>query len=84
MQGYIQCEKLAQLDLRVRGHKKTEGIALNELMNITDSIQGIFDYRIFYNLKYNYTCTALRFFINPGLKAVIPPLPANIPAPNSV
>ena len=44
VQGYIQCEKLAQLDLKVRGHKKAGGIALNELMNITDSIQGIFDY----------------------------------------
>ena len=38
------CEKLALLDLKVRGHKKTGRIALNELMNITDAIQGIFDY----------------------------------------
>lgn len=44
MQGYVQCEKLALLDLKVRGHKKTGRIALNELMNITDAIQGIFDY----------------------------------------
>ena len=32
------------LPLFVRGHKKTGRIALNELMNITDAIQGIFDY----------------------------------------
>ncbi|HJC87941.1 MAG TPA: type II toxin-antitoxin system PemK/MazF family toxin [Candidatus Eisenbergiella intestinigallinarum] len=44
MQGYVQCEKLALLDLKVRGHKKTGRIALNEQMNITDAIQGIFDY----------------------------------------
>ena len=39
MQGYVQCEKLALLDLRVRGHKKTGRITLKELMNITDAIQ---------------------------------------------
>ncbi|HJC57464.1 MAG TPA: type II toxin-antitoxin system PemK/MazF family toxin [Candidatus Eisenbergiella intestinipullorum] len=44
MQGYVQCEKLALLDLRVRGHKKTGRIMPKELMNITDAIQGIFDY----------------------------------------
>ena len=44
MQGYVQCEKLALLDLRFRGHKKTGRITLKELMNITDAIQGIFDY----------------------------------------
>ena len=43
-QGYVQCEKLALLDLRVRGYKKVDQIALQDIMNIADAIQGIFDY----------------------------------------
>lgn len=43
-EGYVQCEKLALLDLSVRGYKKTGSLPIEELMNISDAIQGIFDY----------------------------------------
>ena len=42
--GYIQCEKLALLDLSIRGHKKIGRIPMSELVNVSDAIQGIFDY----------------------------------------
>ena len=44
IQGYVQCEKLALLDLTVRGYKKIDRIELSALMNIVDAVQGIFDY----------------------------------------
>lgn len=44
IQGYVQCEKLALLDLKIRGHKKIGSAALNDRINIADAIQGIFDY----------------------------------------
>lgn len=44
IQGYVQCEKLALLDLTVRGYKKIDRVELSALMNIVDAIQGIFDY----------------------------------------
>lgn len=44
IQGYVQCEKLALLDLNVRGYKKIDRITLNDMINIADAIQGIFDY----------------------------------------
>ncbi len=44
VQGYVQCEKLALLDLKIRGHKKVGKITLNSKMNIADAIQSIFDY----------------------------------------
>lgn len=44
VKGYVQCEKLALLDLNVRGHKKLDRIVLSDIINITDAIQGIFDY----------------------------------------
>lgn len=43
-EGYIQCEKLALLDLSVRGYKKTDRLSISEMMNVSDAIQGIFDY----------------------------------------
>ena len=43
-EGYVQCEKLALLDLNVRGFLKTDAISMAEIINITDAIQGIFDY----------------------------------------
>ena len=43
-QGYIQCEKLALLDLSVRGYKKVDRLPISEMMNISDAIQGIFEY----------------------------------------
>ncbi len=42
--GEVQCEKLALLDLKVRGYKKIDQIELADIMNITDAIQAIFDY----------------------------------------
>ncbi len=44
IQGYVQCEKLALLDLTVRRHKKISRLMLNDIINITDAVQGIFDY----------------------------------------
>lgn len=42
--GYVQCEKLALLDLNVRGFSKIDRIHMPDIMNISDAIQGIFDY----------------------------------------
>ena len=42
--GDVQCEKLALLDLTVRGYKKIDHIEMSDIMNITDAIQAIFDY----------------------------------------
>ena len=43
-EGYIQCEKLALLDLSIRGYKKLDRLSLPDLMNVTDAIQSIFEY----------------------------------------
>ena len=42
--GYVQCEKIALLDLNVRGYSKLARIHYPDIINITDAIQGIFDY----------------------------------------
>lgn len=42
--GEVQCEKLALLDLTVRGYKQIDHIGLSDIINITDAIQAIFDY----------------------------------------
>ena len=42
--GYIQCEKLALLDLSVRGYKKVDRLSISEMINVSDAIQGIFEY----------------------------------------
>ena len=42
--GYVQCEKLKLLDLNVRGFSVRDRIAMADIINITDAIQGIFDY----------------------------------------
>ena len=44
MDGYVHCEKLALLDLHARGFVKLNRLHINDIMNITDAIQGIFDY----------------------------------------
>lgn len=44
MIGEVQCEKFALLDLKVRGYKKIDRIELEDIINITDAIQAIFDY----------------------------------------
>ena len=43
-EGYIQCEKLALLDLSIRGYKKVDRLSIPEMINISDAIQGIFEY----------------------------------------
>ncbi len=43
-EGLVQCEKLALLDLNVRGWTKTDRIRMEDIINITDAVQGIFDY----------------------------------------
>ncbi len=43
-QGFVQCEKLALLDLNARGYKKLSEITMRDRMEIADAIQGIFDY----------------------------------------
>lgn len=43
-EGYVQCEKLALLDLRMRGHKKIGRLKLQDRVNIADAVQGIFEY----------------------------------------
>ena len=44
VEGYVQCEKLALLDLNARGYTKIDRIHYPDIINITDAIQGIFDY----------------------------------------
>lgn len=43
-EGYIQCEKLALLDLTMRGYKKVDRLPISEMINVSDAIQGIFEY----------------------------------------
>ena len=43
-EGYIPCEKLALLDLLVRGYKKVDRLSISEMINVSDAIQGIFEY----------------------------------------
>jgi hypothetical protein len=43
-EGYIQCEKLALLDFVVRGYRKIDRLPLSEMINVSDAIQGIFEY----------------------------------------
>ena len=42
--GYAQCEKMALLDMQVRGYAKVDRVPPGEMMDIVDAIQGIFDY----------------------------------------
>lgn len=44
VEGYVQCEKMALLDLNVRRYKKMDGISVADVINLTDAIQSIFDY----------------------------------------
>ena len=45
--GVVLCEQMKLLDLRVRGFKKISELPLEDIMNITDAIQSIFDYYSF-------------------------------------
>ncbi len=42
--GYVQCENLRMLDLNMRGFSVIDRISIHYVMDITDTIQGIFDY----------------------------------------
>ena len=44
LKGYVHCENLKLLDLNVRGYSKMSRIHMPDIINITDAIQGIFDY----------------------------------------
>lgn len=43
-EGYIHCEKLALLDLSIRGYKKSDRLPISEMINVSDAIQSIFEY----------------------------------------
>lgn len=43
-EGYIQCEKLALLDVSIRGYKRIDRLPIFEMMNVSDAIQSIFEY----------------------------------------
>ena len=44
IEGCVQCEKLALLDMKARRYSVTDRLDLPDVINITDAIQGIFDY----------------------------------------
>lgn len=44
MNGIVMCEQMRMIDLRYRGYKKIDRIPYSDIVNITDAIQGIFDY----------------------------------------
>ena len=44
IEGYVHCEKIALLDLNIRGYSKVDRIHYPDIINISDAIQGIFDY----------------------------------------
>lgn len=44
LEGVVLCEQVKFLDLRLRGYKKISELNRNDIMNIADAIQGIFDY----------------------------------------
>lgn len=44
VEGYVHCEKKTLLDLNIRGYSKIDRIHDPDIINITDAIQGIFDY----------------------------------------
>ena len=42
--GIVLCEQMKLLDLRVREYKKLTELKMEDVLNITDAIQSIFDY----------------------------------------
>ena len=44
VEGIVMCEQMRLVDLRYRGFKKAGRISYAEIIDITDIIQGIFDY----------------------------------------
>jgi mRNA-degrading endonuclease toxin of MazEF toxin-antitoxin module len=44
IKGTVMCEQVKLMDLRFRGYKKVCRIKYEDIINITDAIQAIFDY----------------------------------------
>ena len=44
VKGIVMCEQMRLVDLRYRGLKRVDAISYSQRINITDAIQGIFDY----------------------------------------
>lgn len=42
--GFVQCEKLKLLDVKVRGYSVVDRVNMTDKINVVDAIQGIFDY----------------------------------------
>lgn len=42
--GSVLCEQMRMIDLQFRGFKKVSRIPYEVVMDVTDAIQGIFDY----------------------------------------
>lgn len=42
--GFVHCEQLAFWDVNVRGYTKIGNVGLEDKIDISDTIQGIFDY----------------------------------------
>ena len=62
-EGYIQCEKLALLDMSFRGYKKVDRLPISEMVNISDAIQGIFEYVLEF-LVYSMCVLGMRIFFD--------------------
>ena len=44
VQGIVMCEQMRLVDLQYRGYTKVDRISYANIIDITDIIQGIFDY----------------------------------------
>ena len=42
--GYVYCEQMRIVDLNIRRFSKIDSVSLNDLIDIVDAIQSIFDY----------------------------------------
>ena len=42
--GYVYCEQLRVVDLNTRRFSRIDAVSYNDLIDIVDAIQGIFDY----------------------------------------
>ncbi len=45
VEGYVMCEYMKLVDLRVRRFSKIAGVHDFDIMNISDAVMGIFDYQ---------------------------------------
>lgn len=44
IEGIVMCEQMRIVDLKYRGYKRVDRILYEDIINITDAIQSIFDY----------------------------------------